>query len=235
MCSAAAFRLDLTLVRWCAEVRESHGEWLSAPVAGLSAVSTPAIVLGVTAAGTVAAAVLWRNAQRRVPWEVPAAAMGAEVVSKVAKLLIDRPRPPIEYRYSDVWAPVIGDSSMPSGHAMVACAVAAAVSIGFWRSGRRSLPGRWPFAAATRGGSEKRGGEKRGGKRHASRARLIVVLAWSWAVAVMASRIYLGVHWPSDVAVGAILGGLIGVAAGLVTPLRLFHCATPTAVSSSGG
>lgn len=52
----------------------------------------------------------------------------------------------------------------------------------------------------------------------------------AWAAGVSLSRVYLGVHYPSDVLVGAALG--VGVAV-LVHQVR--HAITPTALGGGGG
>jgi undecaprenyl-diphosphatase len=74
-------------------------------------------------------------------------------------------------------------SSFPSGHATASFTVAAFLSVVLFARGRR-------------------------------RSRVVLGCAglFALAAAISASRVYLGAHWPSDVASGAVLGSLVGVA-----------------------
>jgi membrane-associated phospholipid phosphatase len=80
------------------------------------------------------------------------------------------------------------DPSFPSGHAAGCFCVAAFLAF--------ALPAAWPDARY--------------------RARAVVVLAGGLAVLIALSRVYLGAHFPSDVAAGALLGALVGALAGAV-------------------
>jgi undecaprenyl-diphosphatase len=96
---------------------------------------------------------------------------GAILLSDLIKLLVSRPRPPVEHLQA------VTGSSFPSGHATQASA--------FWFSLVFVLP---PVGA--------------------SRAIRIAgaALALVLVVSVAASRVYLGVHYPSDVVAGMLLG-----------------------------
>ncbi|HTA14118.1 MAG TPA: phosphatase PAP2 family protein [Solirubrobacteraceae bacterium] len=96
---------------------------------------------------------------------------GAMLISGGVKLLVSRPRPPVEHLQA------VTGSSFPSGHATQASA--------FWFS--------LVLATPAAGASPKQ-------TRVAAGLALLIVLA------VAASRVYLGVHYPADVIAGVLLG-----------------------------
>ncbi len=120
----------------------------------------------------IASALLFRWGFRRQALTVALSMGGAIVISNAVKVLVGRPRPPVEHLQA------VSSFSFPSGHATQTSAL--------WMS--------LVFAAISCGTSS----------------------GWRWAVAVAAllittvvalSRVYLGVHFPSDVLAGVLLGG----------------------------
>lgn len=96
---------------------------------------------------------------------------GAMLISDGVKLLVSRPRPPVEHLQA------VTGSSFPSGHTTQASA--------FWFS--------LVFAAQAAGASPRQ-------------TRMVGGLALLIVLAVATSRVYLGVHYPSDVVAGMLLG-----------------------------
>ncbi|MFZ1154221.1 MAG: phosphatase PAP2 family protein, partial [Solirubrobacteraceae bacterium] len=114
---------------------------------------------------------LGRAGLRREALAVAFSLSGAILIAAWVKLLIMRPRPPVEHLQA------VTSSSFPSGHATQASA--------FWLS--------LVLALRTAGAPPTITGVAAG-------LALMIVLV------VAVSRVYLGVHYPSDVAVGVMLG-----------------------------
>ena len=98
--------------------------------------------------------------------------LGGALMADVVKLLVARPRPPVEHLQA------VSSYSFPSGHATQAAAFWVALLLAVGPVVRRQL--------------------------------VLVLLAGGCVLivgAVCASRVILGVHYPSDVLAGALLGG----------------------------
>ena len=145
----------------------------------------------------VSCALLARAGLRAQALAVALTLGGAMVISDVVKLLVSRPRPPVEHLQA------VSGFSFPSGHATQASA--------FWLS--------LVFAAATTGTS-------------AARTSLLAAAALLIIALVGLSRVYLGVHYPSDVMAGILLGGGWAAYVALCTkPFAVERRRTPTAGS----
>ena len=119
----------------------------------------------------IACLALCRAGLRREAAAIALSLGGALLISDLVKLLVSRPRPPVEHLQA------VTGSSFPSGHATQASA--------FWFSLVLVAP-----AAGT-----------------SPRTTLVAAgLALLIVLAVAASRVYLGVHYPSDVIAGMLLG-----------------------------
>ena len=119
----------------------------------------------------IACMALLRVGLRREALAVALSLGGARLIFNLVKLLVSRPRPPVEHLQA------VTSSSFPSGHATQASA--------FWFSLVFVLPAAGASATLAR---------------VAAGVALVIVLA------VAASRVYLGVHYPSDVVAGLLLG-----------------------------
>jgi membrane-associated phospholipid phosphatase len=119
----------------------------------------------------IACLALGQAGLRREAFAVALSLGGAMLISGWVKLLVSRPRPPVEHLQA------VTGSSLPSGHATQAGA--------FWFSLVLALRASGAPSMATRVAAE---------------LALLLVLA------VAASRVYLSVHYPSDVVAGMLLG-----------------------------
>jgi undecaprenyl-diphosphatase len=132
---------------------------------------------------------------------IAGSALGAVVIENLDKLLVDRPRP--EVRHLET----VSSSSFPSGHATQAAAVYGSAML----LAVMLLPSQGRGARILRGAA--------------------VALGVLLVCAIGFSRIYLGVHYPTDVAAGLVLGG---VWTGLVWRVVRRHTAVSTAGSRPG-
>lgn len=139
----------------------------------------------VLAAMALACAALW--AARRA-WGaasfLAASVLGGYVASHLVKDLVHRVRPAEGLVFAS-------GGSFPSGHAVASVTLYAGLAMVVWRLA--GPPDRTVSA------------ERRGGRAYG-------LMAWGLAVTLIlgigASRVYLGVHWATDVAGGAALGAL---------------------------
>lgn len=152
--------------------------------------STAMIALTVLGAGWTSLLLLpllWAARTRPFAALLTAAVVAQAVLVWATKAAVGRVRPWIALGLpAPIGAP--RDFSFPSGHAAGSFCLAAFLAF--------ALPAAWPAAPR--------------------RARLVSAGVFLYAALVATSRVYLGAHFPSDVLAGAILGGSIGAAAGLV-------------------
>ncbi|MEV7871219.1 phosphatase PAP2 family protein [Streptomyces sp. NPDC088124] len=191
----APFPVDRSALDWSVRHRP--------PVATALARAVTATGTGVLPyLGAVVAGVLAGSGVRRRLYGAVAALLfllTGQAVRYGLVLTIARPRPPV-----DDWATHASGYAFPSGHTTTSALVAGALIWGVARASRRRARGHsrsagWPFAAYP----------------------LMVVLG-CWAVAVGLSRIFLGVHWATDVLGGWLFAGFwLGLGASLVTRGRL--------------
>lgn len=144
-------------------------EWLEKAARDLTSLGSVFVLCLLAAAGV---GVLLRMERGRAAVFVLASTGGALLLSRLAKDLVDRPRPDL-VPHGDMAL----SASFPSGHAMLSAATYLTLA-----------------GVATRMLADPRPG------------RCAIVLALALTGLVGASRVHLGVHWPTDVIAGW-LGG----------------------------
>ncbi|MDB5046904.1 MAG: putative superfamily rane-associated lipid phosphatase [Deinococcus sp.] len=117
---------------------------------------------------TLILAVCFYRLRPRLTYFLLVCLAGSVLFHAVLKDVFDRPRPTF-------WPPLVpeADFSFPSGHAMFATTLVAALAVMLW-------PTRW--RAAT------------------------VLLGTAYVLSMMWARVYSGVHYPTDVLAGALVG-----------------------------
>ena len=134
-----------------------------------------------TLVSLVATLLLALHRRRREALIFAATVIGAQAISAIAKIVIDRPRPILVPHHDLVYA-----TSFPSGHALMTPVV-------------------YLTLATIIAGGETRPHLK----------AILPICAALVIVAVGISRVYLGVHWPTDVLAGWLLGLAIALCASI--------------------
>lgn len=147
-----------------------------------------ALFLGTAAAATVVMLLVWSARAGAVL--IAGGVIVAQVISSLVKYAYQRPRPPETIMLIE--AP--GSHSFPSGHALLTLVFSVLLVFLLFRYVKRS-PSRL------------------GGRGRTTVILVAVVTAVVVVLAVGFSRVYLGVHWTSDILAGWCLGGAWAVAA----------------------
>jgi undecaprenyl-diphosphatase len=161
------YRFDLAVMRQVERWHTPQLDVLALEITALGSITVISLV------ALVASLFLWSTEHRYSVLLLWVAIFGGAVLNVLLKGMIDRPRPEIF-----AWrTPHAGQSSFPSGHAMLSMVVYWTVAF---------LVARLERPAAVR------------------------ALTWLGAIGLVlligASRIYLGVHYPSDVVAGFVMG-----------------------------
>nr|WP_246399924.1 phosphatase PAP2 family protein [Amaricoccus macauensis] len=129
--------------------------------------------IGILTAITLAVAgYLWLQGHHRSMWVVLASVGSGQVLSSLAKLGFDRPRPDLVPHGMTTYT-----TSFPSGHSMMSAVTYLTLAV---------MLARLQPTAALR--------------------TYVIALAIALVVAIGISRVYLGVHWPTDVLAGWTAG-----------------------------
>jgi len=149
-----------------------------------------ALVLGTVATATVIVLVVWGMRSRAIV--MAGTLIVAEVISSLVKYAFQRPRPPETIMLIEPPP----SQSFPSGHAFLTLSFAVLLVFLAFRQ-IRHLPGGTggrPWLRVVSGAA-------------------VIVTALAFVLLVGFSRVYLGVHWASDVLAGWCLGGACPTAA----------------------
>ncbi|BBL80243.1 hypothetical protein RxyAA322_20970 [Rubrobacter xylanophilus] len=173
-------RVDLSVLRFV----HAHGEpGLTAAVLVFEALFSPEVLLPAAALAGLGLLLLAGRSGASSRTELSgavllASALGTGALVWLFKLFFDRPRPPAALQLVHETG-----QGFPSGHAMAAFTVGAALCYAVFLRGPGSRLGSW-------------------------RAKVRVVVLWVATVFLVgAGRVYTGAHYPSDVLAGWALGG----------------------------